>query len=82
MNIAQILLLRYRVEQVFVPARLLLTTIQEAGEKPIIRVIDNPGGWPKKEYSITSTTLTTEHRFYKEPDVSVILDYLVGANNA
>jgi hypothetical protein len=74
-NDAVIVLLRANVEQRFIPARLLLQTIEQAGDLASVRVISNAPAWPQKEYGITSYTLTTEHRYYKPEDVQAILEY-------
>lgn len=75
-SVARKALQRWSEEERFVPARLLLQTIQQAGEVPTIRVHKNPGGWPLIEYGISSHSLTTEHRFYQTTDLNVIFEYV------
>lgn len=81
-SVARKALERWSNEPKFVPARLLLQTIQQAGEMPTIRVHKNPGGWPVVEYGISSHSLTTEHRFYQTIDLNVIFEYVTSQQSA
>lgn len=81
-SVARKALQRWSEEEKFVPARLLLQTIQQAGEMPTIRVHKNPGGWPLVEYGISSHSLTTEHRFYQTVDLDVIFEYVTSQQHA
>lgn len=76
MSVARKALERWSEEEKFVPARLLLQTIKQAGETPTIRVHRNPGGWPLVEYGISSKSLTTEHRFHQGIDLNVIFEHV------
>lgn len=82
MSVARKALERWSEEEKFVPARLLLQTIHQAGETPTIRVHKNPGGWPLVEYGISSKSLTTEHRFYQTIDLNVIFEYITSQQHA
>lgn len=81
-SVARKALERWSNEPKFVPARLLLQTIQQAGEVPTIRVHKNPGGWPVIEYGISSHSLTTEHRFHQSIDLNVIFEHVTSQQSA
>lgn len=82
MSVARKALERWSSEPKFVPARLLLQTIQQAGEVPTIRVHKNPGSWPLIEYGVSSKSLTTEHRFHQTVDLNVIFEYITSQQHA
>lgn len=81
-SVARKALQRWSEEERFVPARLLLQTIRQAGEVPTIRVHRNPGGWPVIEYGISSHSLTTEHRFHQSIDLNVIFEHVTSQQSA
>lgn len=82
MSVARKALQRWSEEEKFVPARLLLQTIHQAGEMPTIRLHKNPGGWPLIEYGISSQSLTVEHRFHQTVDLNVIFEYVTSQQSA